>query len=39
MKKNKELVICVYDNDAPTIQEKILETFERYLKTILQSNH
>ena len=35
--KNKELVICVYDEDAPTINEKILEAFERYLKSRLQN--
>ncbi len=37
MDKNKELVICVYDEKAPTISEKILEAFERYLKSTLQN--
>ncbi len=37
MDKNKELVICVYDENAPTVSDKILEAFERYLKSTLQS--
>ncbi len=36
MNKSKELVICVFDEDAPTIQEKILEAFEIYLKSTLR---
>lgn len=32
-----ELVICVYDENAPTVSEKILEAFERYLKSTLQN--
>ncbi len=28
----KELVICVYDDNAPSVTDKILEAFERYLK-------
>lgn len=33
--KNKELVICVYDDNAPSVNDKILEAFERYLKSTL----
>lgn len=36
--KNKELVICVYDDNAPSINDKILEAFERYLRSTLQIN-
>lgn len=33
MKKNKkELVIRVYDDNAPSVNDKILEAFERFLK-------
>ena len=37
MEKGKDLVICVYDDNAPTISDKILEAFERYLKSTLQN--
>lgn len=37
MEKNKELVICVYDENAPSVSDKILEAFERYLKSTLQN--
>lgn len=37
MEKGKDLVICVYDESAPTISDKILEAFERYLKSTLQN--
>lgn len=30
--KNNELVISVYDEEAMSIEEKILEVFEWYLK-------
>jgi len=30
--KNEELVICIYDEQAMSIEEKILEVFEWYLK-------
>jgi hypothetical protein len=33
--ENKELVICVYDDNAPSINEVILEAFEKYLKSTL----
>lgn len=36
MNKNKDLVICVYDDKAPTINEVILEAFEKYLKSNVQ---
>jgi len=32
---NKELVICVYDDNAPSINEMILEAFLRYLNSTL----
>lgn len=33
MKKNKkELVICVYDDNAPSVNDKILEALEKFLK-------
>ncbi|MBO5414847.1 MAG: hypothetical protein J6A17_04385 [Bacilli bacterium] len=31
-KKKKELVICVYDDNAPSVNDKILEAFEKFLK-------
>lgn len=34
----EENVICIYDENAPSITDKILEAFERYLKSILQTN-
>lgn len=34
--KNKELVICVYDDNAPSVSDKILEAFEMFLKSELQ---
>lgn len=37
MDNGKKLVICVFDEEAPTISEKILEAFERYLKSTLQN--
>lgn len=33
--ENKELVICVYDDNAPSINDVILEAFEKYLKSTL----
>lgn len=33
MKKDKkELVIYVYDDNAPSVNDKILEAFEKFLK-------
>ena len=38
MEKNKdELVICVYDDNAPSASDKILDASERYLKVTLQN--
>lgn len=37
MDNNKELVICVYDENAPSVSDKILEAFEKYLKSTLQN--
>ena len=31
MKKNDEKVICIYDENGPSINEKILEVFKKYL--------
>lgn len=31
MKKNYEKVICIYDENGPSINEKILEVFKKYL--------
>ena len=31
MKKNDEKVICIYDENGPSINEKILEVFRKYL--------
>ncbi len=36
--KNNELVICIYDDKAASISEKMLEAFEVYLKSILKNN-
>ena len=39
MKKKKEdLVICIYDENGPSINEVILEAFRKYLKLKLQNN-
>ena len=33
MKKDKkELVICVYDDNAPSVNDKILDAFKKFLK-------
>ena len=37
-KKKEELVICVYDENGPNIQDVILEAFRKYLKLKLQIN-
>lgn len=34
--KNEDLVICVYDDNLPSVSDRILEAFERYLKSTLQ---
>ena len=38
MTNNKEKVICVYDENGPSVTEKILETFDKFLKSKLQNN-
>ena len=39
MRDKNERVICIYDKDGPSIYDKILEAFERYLKTVLNNNN
>ena len=34
--KNKELVICMYDDNSPSVSDRILDAFEKYLKSTLQ---
>lgn len=36
-KKNEELVIRVYDEEGKTVQDVILEAFEKFLKLKLQN--
>ena len=35
--KKEELVICIYDENVPSINEKILEIFRKYIKSNLQN--
>ena len=35
--KKDELVICIYDENGPSINEKILEVFRKYIKSNLQN--
>ena len=37
-KKKEELVICIYDENGPNINEVILKAFEKYLKLKLSNN-
>jgi len=37
-KKKEELVICVYDENGPNINEVILKTFRKYIKLQLTNN-
>ena len=37
-KKKEELVICIYDENGPNINEVILKAFEKYLKLQLTNN-
>lgn len=32
-RNNEELVVCVYDDNGPSVSDKILEAFEKYLKS------
>ncbi len=36
MEQNKELVICIYEENGISVKDKVLEVFETYLKSILQ---
>lgn len=39
MKKKKEdLVICVYDDNGPNVQDVIFEAFRKYIKLQLTNN-
>ena len=37
-KKKEELVICIYDENGPNVQDVILEAFRKYLKLKLSNN-
>lgn len=37
--KNKELVINVYDENGPDVQDVILEAFEKYLEIKLKKTY
>ena len=37
-KKKEELVICVYDDNGPNVQDVILEAFKKYIKLQLTNN-
>lgn len=38
--KKEELVLCIYDENGVSISKKILEIFEKYIKSNLQNiNH
>ena len=37
--KNKELVINVYDENGPDVQDVILEAFEKYLEKKVKKNN
>ncbi len=39
MRDKNELVICIYDESGPSVSDKILEAFERYLKTLLDDTN
>ena len=34
--KDDELVICIYDEQGLSIEQKLLEIFEKYIKSNLQ---
>ena len=36
--KKEDLVICIYDENGPNVQDVILEAFRKYLKLKLQNN-
>lgn len=35
--KKEELVLCIYDDKGVSINQKILEVFEKYIKSNLQN--
>ncbi len=35
--KNEEVVLCIYDEKGVSIKEKILEVFEKYIKSSVQN--
>ena len=37
-KKKEELVICIYDENGPNVQDVILEAFRKYIKLQLTNN-
>lgn len=37
-KKKEELVICIYDENGPNVQDVILESFRKYIKLQLTNN-
>ena len=37
-KKKEELVICIYDENGPNINEVILEVFRKYIKLQFTNN-
>ena len=37
-KKKEELVICIYDENGPNINDVILEVFRKYIKLQLTNN-
>lgn len=42
MNKDKdmdELVLCIYDDEGVSIEEKILEVFSKYIKSSLQNDN
>lgn len=34
--KDDELVVCIYDEQGLSIEQKLLEIFEKYIKSSLQ---
>lgn len=35
--KNEEVVLCIYDEKGVSIKDKILEVFEKYIKSNVQN--
>jgi|GEM_PF-4258245 hypothetical protein len=38
-KDRDELVLCIYDDEGVSINEKILEIFSKYIKSSLQNHN